>query len=79
MGCVARAVEFALLALSSHCLPLLVVVSIDRIDADSAPRNTAMLDELLQGYAKTAGRFVDLESCAAAHRVAALRLHDFKV
>ena len=58
-------------------LPLFARVAVERLDADCALRSPAMLDELLQGYARFYSASVDLETCAAAHHVCTRRFWDF--
>lgn len=59
-------------------LPLYAKLAIERLDADNDLRTESMLDELLQGYARTYGELVDLETCAASHRVCARRFWDYE-
>jgi hypothetical protein len=59
-------------------LPLYAQIAIERLDRDASLRDGARLDELLNGYARSMCRTVDLETCAAAHRVCARRFHDFR-
>lgn len=54
-------------------LPLFAKVAIERLDAAHQLRTAVKLDELLQAYAETYGLRVDLETCAAAHRICAAR------
>ena len=54
-------------------LPLFAKDAIERLDAAHQLRTAAKLDELLQAYAETYGLRVDLETCAAAHRICACR------
>ena len=56
-----------------HFLPLYARVAIERLDAAHNLRTAAQLDELLQAYATTYGLTVDLETCAAAHRICSRR------
>lgn len=56
-----------------NCLPLYARVAIERLDAAHNLRTAAQLDELLQAYATTYGLAVDLETCAAAHRICSRR------
>lgn len=60
-------------------MPLFAKVAIERLDADNDLRTESMLDELLQGYARSYGAIVDLETCAAAHRICVRRFWDFEV
>ncbi len=53
-------------------------LAIERLDADNDLRTESMLDALLQGYARTYGELVDLETCAAAHRICARRFWDYE-
>lgn len=59
-------------------LPLFARVAIEWIDRDNSLRNAAALDRLLQHFADSHGQRVDLESCAAAHGIAARRFYDFQ-
>lgn len=59
-------------------LPIFGKLAIERLDADNDLRTESMLDELLQGYARTYGELVDLETCAAAHRICARRFWDYE-
>jgi hypothetical protein len=54
-------------------LPLFAKVAIERLNSAEHLRTAAQLDDLLQAYAKTYGRTVDLETCAAVHRICARR------
>lgn len=58
-------------------LPLFAKLAIERLDADNNLRNEILLDELLQGYACAYGLRVDIESCAAVHRICARRFWDY--
>lgn len=48
--------------LSDQHLPLLAMVCLERLDADSSLRTHCMLDELLHGYAASYGLAVDEET-----------------
>lgn len=59
-------------------LAIFAKLAIERLDADNDLRTESMLDELLQGYARTYGELVDVETCAAAHRICARRFWDYE-
>ena len=59
-------------------LPLFARVAIERVSLDEQLRTGARLDELLQAYADSMGRLVDLETCASAHRICEMRLATFR-
>jgi hypothetical protein len=58
-------------------LPLYARVAVERLDRDDSLRTGAQLDELLKAYAESMAHTVDLETCAAAHRVCSKRFYNF--
>ena len=58
-------------------LPLFAKVSIERLDGNPDFRNPAMLDSLLDSYAKTYGAECDDYTRESAHYRASKRFYDF--
>jgi hypothetical protein len=59
-------------------MPLFAKVAIERLDADSDMRTSAMLNELLDSYAKTYGCVVDEHIRESAIHICGKRFWNFK-